>query len=218
MTTTKTLIYSSIIAAFLPSIASAIPGYATDTATKVVRNSYGECWHAGFWTPSMAIAECDPSLIKQVEPVKVAEATPEPAPAPAPAPVVVAKPVPQKVSFSADALFAFDKAVLKPEGMQELDGLVANLNGVDYDNIQVTGHTDRIGSDKYNQTLSEERANAVREYLISKDIPANRITAAGMGESQPVTQASDCTGPRSQKLITCLQPDRRVEIEVAGTK
>jgi len=89
---------------------------------------------------------------------------------------------------------------------------------VDYDNIQVTGHTDRIGSDKYNQTLSEERANAVREYLISKDIPANRITAAGMGESQPVTQASDCTGPRSQKLITCLQPDRRVEIEVAGTK
>jgi len=219
MTTTKTLIFSSIVAAFLPGFASAMPGYATDTATKVVRNSYGECWHAGFWTPSMAIAECDPDLVKKVEaPAKVAEVKPEPVPAPALAPAVAPKPVPQKVSFSADALFAFDKAVLKPEGKTELDGLVTNLSGVEYDKIHVTGHTDRIGSDQYNQKLSEERANAVREYLISKDIPANRITVAGMGESQPATQASDCTGPRSQKLITCLQPDRRVDIEVAGTK
>jgi OOP family OmpA-OmpF porin len=219
MTNTKTLIFSSIIAAFLPGIASATPGYATDTATKVVKNSYGECWHAGFWTPSMAIADCDPSLIQQVEaPVKVAAVTPEPVLVPTLAPAAAPKPAPQKVSFSADALFAFDKAVLKPEGMQELDGLVANLGGVDYNKIHVTGNTDRIGSDKYNQSLSEERANAVRDYLVSKDIAANRITTAGMGESQPATQASDCTGPRSQKLITCLQPDRRVDIEVSGTK
>ena len=218
MNTTKKLIAVSIIAAFLPGLASAMPGYATDTGTKVVKNSYGECWHAGFWTPSMAIAECDPSLIKKVEaPAKVAVVTPEPVlvPPPSPAPQ---KPVPQKVSFSADALFAFDKAVLKPEGKLELDSFAQNLSGVNYDSINITGHTDRFGSDAYNQRLSEQRANAVRDYLVSKDIPANRMVVEGKGETQPTTKAGDCTGRKSQKVIACLQPDRRVDIEVTGTK
>jgi OOP family OmpA-OmpF porin len=125
---------------------------------------------------------------------------------------------PQKVSFSADALFGFDKSTLKPEGKLELDGLANNLIGVSYDTIHVTGHTDRIGSTKYNQKLSEERANAVRDYLVSKDIAANHITVEGKGELQPTTQPSDCTGPKNTKLITCLQPDRRVDIDVTGTK
>jgi len=218
MNNTKKLITVSIIAAFLPSIAHALPGYATDTSGKVVRNSYNECWHAGFWTPSMAIAECDPSLIKKVaaaEP-KLVAAKPEPVPIPTLSPEPQ-KP-PQKVSFSADALFAFDKAVLKPEGKQELEGFAKNLSGVSYEAIQVTGHTDRFGSDKYNQRLSEQRGNAVQEYLVSKDIPANRITVQGLGETQPTTKPGDCTGRKSQKVIACLQPDRRVDIEVSGTK
>lgn len=218
MNNTKTLIAVSIVAAFLPSIANALPGYLTDTSGKVVRNSYNECWHAGFWTPAMAIAECDPHLIKKVEapepklavakpePVLVAPQTPEPQ-----------KP-PQKVSFSADALFAFDKAVLKPEGKQELDNFANNLSGVSYDAIQVTGHTDRFGSNKYNQRLSEQRANAVQEFLVSKDIPANRITVRGLGKTQPTTEPGACTGRKSPKVIACLQPDRRVDIEVSGTK
>ncbi len=218
MNNTKKLITVSIIAAFLPSIANALPGYATDTSGKVVRNSYNECWHAGFWTPSMAIAECDPSLIK-----KVAAAEPKPVAAnPGPVLVPTLTPEPQKsaqkVSFSADALFAFDKAVLKPEGKQELDTFANNLSGVSYEAIQVTGHTDRFGSDKYNQRLSEQRGNAVQEYLVSKDIPANRITVQGLGETQPTTQPGDCTGRKSPKVIACLQPDRRVDIEVSGTK
>lgn len=225
MTTTKNILFASIVAAFLPAIAiaqtSQIQGYLLDSRGAVVKNNFGLCWRTGYWTPEMAIAECDPDLVKKVEAPapKQAAVTPEPAPAPMLAPEAAPqKMAPQKVSLSADALFAFDKSTLKPEGKLELDNLAKDLNGVSYDTIHVTGHTDRIGSTKYNQKLSEERANAVRDYLVSKDIAANRITVEGKGELQPTTQPGDCTGPKSKKLITCLQPDRRVDIEVTGTK
>jgi len=219
MNTTKKLIAISIFAAFLPGIANALPGYLTDTSTQVVKNNYGECWHTGSWTPAMAIAECDPDLIKKADAPapKLAEATPEPVPVPAPTPEPQ-RLAPQKVSFSADALFAFDKAVLKPEGKVELDNFAQNLSGVSYESIHITGHTDRFGSNKYNQKLSEQRANAVRDYLVSKDIAADRMVVEGMGETQPTTNPGDCTGPKSKKVIACLQPDRRVEIEVTGSK
>ncbi len=222
MTTTKTLIFASIAAAFLPGMAiaqnSAIQGYLLDARGNVVKNNYGLCWRTGYWTPAMAIAECDPDLVKKAEaPMpKQAEATPEPVPVPAaPAPQQIA---PQKISLSADALFAFDKSTLKPEGKEELDKLAVDLSNVSYDSIHVTGHTDRIGSTKYNQKLSERRAHAVRDYLVAKGIPADRIVAEGKGETQPVTRPGDCTGPKSRKLIACLQPDRRVDVEVSGTK
>lgn len=219
MNTTKKLIAISIFAAFLPGIANALPGYLTDTSTQVVKNNYGECWHTGSWTPAMAIAECDPDLIKTADAPapKLAEATPEPVPVPTPSPEPQ-RLAPQKVSFSADALFAFDKAVLKPEGKTELDNFAQNLSGVSYESIHITGHTDRFGSNKYNQKLSEQRANAVRDYLVSKDIAADRMVVEGMGETQPTTKPGDCTGPKSKKVIACLQPDRRVEIEVTGSK
>ena len=222
MTTTKTLIFASIAAAFLPGMAiaqnSAIQGYLLDARGNVVKNNYGLCWRTGYWTPAMAIAECDPDLVKKAEaPMpKQAEATPESVPVPAaPAPQQIA---PQKISLSADALFAFDKSTLKPEGKEELDKLTVDLSNVSYDSIHVTGHTDRIGSTKYNQKLSERRANTVRDYLVAKGIPADRIVAEGKGETQPVTRPGDCTGPKSRKLIACLQPDRRVDVEVSGTK
>jgi len=219
MTTTKTLIFASIAAAFLPGMAiaqdSTIQGYLLDARGNVVKNNYGLCWRTGYWTPAMAIAECDPDLVKHAEaPMpKQAEVTPEPVPVPAPQQIA-----PQKVSLSADALFAFDKSTLKPEGKEELDKLAKDLSAVNYDSIHVTGHTDRIGSTKYNQKLSERRANAVRDYLVGKGIPADRIVAEGKGETQPVTRPGDCTGPKSRKLIACLQPDRRVDVEVSGTK
>ena len=224
MNVTKKIIITSIAVAFLPSLVMAqpanIPGYLVSSNGKVVKNSYQECWHAGFWTPAMAIAECDPDLIAKVvqpEP-KLVAAAPAPTPVPAPATATAPVPVSQKVSFSADALFAFDKAVLKPEGKTELDGFAKNLNGVNYDTIQVTGHTDRFGSDKYNQRLSEERANAVKNYLISKDIAANTIAVAGKGEKNPTTKPGECAGAKSKKMIACLQPDRRVDVEVNGSK
>lgn len=199
--------------------------YWTNASGEVWRNSSGECWRTTSWTPALAGPPCDPGIqpaAAVVMPKAVAQVVP-PAPAPAPvaapviAPVVV--PLPQKVSFSGDALFAFDKSVLRPESRVLLDDLVGKLSGTSYELISVTGHTDRIGSPAYNQKLSERRATAVKDYLVGKDVQAARIEAKGMGETQPVTMATDCKGNRaSASLIECLQPDRRVDVEMTGTK
>lgn len=152
--------------------------------------------------------------------------TPEPAPAPAPAPVVQAPAVvpmaapPQRVSLSAESLFGFDRAVLRPEGKAELDTLASSLSGTQYTEVIVEGHTDRLGSDAYNQSLSEQRAQSVKAYLISSGrLDAAKVSAIGKGESTPVTQAMDCRGTkRTAALVSCLQPDRRVEIRVNATR
>jgi len=136
-----------------------------------------------------------------------------------PAPVAVA-PAPQRVSFSADTLFAFDQAAVRPEGKAALDDFSNKLSGTSFGSITVEGHTDRKGSTAYNQTLSGERANSVKDYLVSSGkIDPTKISAVGKGESMPVTKAEDCSDKLSRaKLITCLQPDRRVEVEVSGTR
>ena len=134
--------------------------------------------------------------------------------------------VPKKVTFSADSLFAFDRADINPAGRKELDELAADLKGAHYDTIMVTGHTDRIGSQQYNMNLSSRRAESVKNYLVmSAGIPADRISARGVDGSEPVTKPGDCSSasPRRgskerTRLIACLQPDRRVEVEVNGTK
>jgi len=149
-----------------------------------------------------------------VAPVAVYVAPPAP-----PAPVAVA-PARQRVSFSADTLFGFDAAAVRPEGKTALDAFSNQLVGTTYDSISVEGYTDRKGSDAYNQTLSGERANSVKEYLVTTGkIDPAKISAVGKGESAPVTKSEDCSDklPRAQ-LITCLQPDRRVEVEVTGTR
>ena len=153
-----------------------------------------------------------PAVVEAVVPAPTAQ----PAPAPVPRPPVQ----PTKVSFSADALFDFDKAAIKPDGKRALDKFASNLNGTRYDVINVTGHTDRIGSKAYNAVLSTRRAEAVKNYLVDPaGIPAAKITFKGMDESQPVTKPGDCKGEKPSKaLIACLQPDRRVDVEVTATK
>jgi len=193
-------------------------GYVIDQRGYVAKSGAGLCWRTGYWTPAMAIAECDPDLAPKAAPAPA----PAPAPAAAPAAPAAPKPAAQKVTLAADALFDFDKAVLRPDGKAKLDKLVEDLKGLKLEVIIAVGHTDRIGTDKYNQKLSERRAAAVKNYLVSKGIDANRIYAEGKGEKQPVT-GDKCKkmGPenrKNKKLIECLQPDRRVEIEVIGTK
>ncbi|WP_434642667.1 porin OmpA [Klebsiella sp. I138] len=144
------------------------------------------------------------------------EAAPVVAPAPAPAPEVTTK----HFTLKSDVLFNFNKSTLKPEGQQALDQLYTQLSNMDPKDgsAVVLGYTDRIGSDAYNQQLSEKRAQSVVDYLVSKGIPAGKISARGMGESNPVT-GTTCDNVKARAaLIDCLGPDRRVEIEVKGYK
>ncbi len=124
------------------------------------------------------------------------------------------------IDLKADALFKFDKSALSdmlPAGVAQLNEVATRLNDVyeTVENIHVTGHTDRLGSDSYNQALSERRAQTVAQYLETKGVKAN-FTVEGKGETQPVhTCDEQLTG---QALRDCLQPNRRVELKVTGKK
>ncbi|MBI4291798.1 MAG: OmpA family protein [Betaproteobacteria bacterium] len=197
-------------------------GYLQDQRGAVSKSGFNLCWRTGYWSPAMATEECDPDLVpKKPAPVPAPRATP-PAPPkpmakpPAPAPRVV--PVTQKVTISADALFDFDKSAVRPDGKTKLDGLVNQIKSVNVETIIAIGHADRLGSDAYNMKLSQRRAEAVKAYLVSRGIDAKRIHTEGRGEKQPVTKPGACKGGKSPKVIACLQPDRRVVIEVIGTR
>jgi len=134
-------------------------------------------------------------------------------------PAPVAPPKPRKVSFSADSLYTFDKSDIKPEGKLAIDKFVEELKGDTYDTITVTGHSDRLGPPDYNLKLSTRRAETVKRYLVeSGGIPASKIDARGVDGSDPVTRPDECVGTKATNiLIACLQPDRRVDLEVTGT-
>ena len=176
-----------------------------------VKNATGLCWHAGYWTPAMATVECDPDLVpKKAEPAPApAVAPPSPEPKAAPAAPPSPTPVSEKVTMAADAHFDFDKAVLKPEGKAKLDDLVGKLKAVNLEVIIAIGHTDSIGSVAYNKKLSLRRSDAVKAYLVSKGIEANRIYTEGKGESQPIADNKTKEGRAK---------NRRVEIEVVGSR
>ena len=189
------------------------------------------CWRTGFWTPAMAIAECDPDLVKKAvapapvvaptAPVAPPTVTPPVAPPTAPvapvAPVAPPAPTVQKITLASKALFDFDKAILKPEGQAVLDReIVSRIKEVQkLELVLVTGHTDRLGSQQYNQKLSERRAAAVAAYLAAKGVAKDKIETLGMGKTQPVPGVV-CEQKNRKALIVCLQPHRRVEVEVKG--
>ena len=175
-----------------------IDNWQNGTGELVWKNGTNElCWRDANWTPATAAEGCDGALVKAVEAA--------PAPAPAPAPAAVAS----KVTFAADAFFDFDKSVLKPEGKAKLDDLASKVQGINLEVIVAVGHTDSVGSDAYNQKLSERRAQAVKAYLESKGIDKSRVYTEGKGEKQPVADNKTKEG-RAQ--------NRRVEIEVVGTR
>lgn len=126
----------------------------------------------------------------------------------------------QRASFSADSLFAFDAARLRPEGRNALDGFIAQLGGLQFDAIGIEGHTDRLGSAAYNQRLSQRRAEAVKDYFVAQArLAPEKLMVSGRGESSPVTRPEDCKGQKATpQLIACLQPDRRVIVEVNGLR
>ena len=140
------------------------------------------CWQDNFWTPATAAAEC----VKKT-----------------------AQPMADKVSIKAEALFDFDKAIVKPEGRKLLDQVVERAQAINLETIIAIGHTDSIGSDAYHQALSVRRAEAVKAYLVTKGVAANRITASGKGKSNPVADNRTAAG-RAQ--------NRRVDVEIIGSK
>ena len=145
------------------------------------------------------------------EPEQPRQAPPPPPPEPKPEakPQAKPKPVAEKVTFAADVLFDFDKSVIKPEGRAKLDDLASKVRNVNLEVVIAIGHADAIGSDEYNQKLSVRRAEAVKAYLITKGIEANRIYTEGKGKKQPVA---------SNKTKEGRAKNRRTEIEVIGTR
>jgi len=199
-------------------------GYLIDSRGTLVKNSYGECWRTGYWTPAMAIEECDPDLLNKDKPKEAEHISAAPVPAapsetkPHAVAVVAAEKPAVAAYFNAESLFDFDKAVVNPEGQKILDEkIVTGMNmHPEVELLIITGHADRIGTEGYNQGLSERRANAVKAYLVKQGVAAERMRASGKGESEPNPEANTkqaCKGTRGNKLIACLQPDRRVTVE-----
>ena len=188
---------------------------SADNPEGVVKNGIGECWQTGTWSAAKIVKGCPGYQ------APMAAAEPAPAPA-APAPAAPAAPVvkTKKFTLRTDVLFDFNKSTLKPQGKDALDKLHDEFSGMDPKDgsAVVVGFTDRLGSEKYNFELGYRRAKAVVDYLISKGAPADKISAESRGESDPVTGDTCNKIKARKKLIECLAPDRRVEIEIKGTQ
>ncbi len=184
----------------------------------VVKSGAGDlCWRNAGWTPATAAPGCDGEIKAPVAVVAPAAppAAPPPPPVAAAAPVAPAvvpapvAPVSEKVTFAADAFFDFDKSVLKPDAQAKLTDLVEKTQGVNLEVIIATGHTDATGPTGYNQSLSVRRADAVKNFLISKGIEQNRVYTEGKGETAAVADNATAAGRAK---------NRRVEVEVVGTR
>jgi OOP family OmpA-OmpF porin len=208
----RTLLASVVLASLGISTGAVGQGIQTDaywldSRGYVAKNGFGECWRTSQWTPAKAIAECDPDLVAKPAPTKaVVVATP----APTPAPVVVAAPA-SVVSFTlgADASFDTARADLKEAGRAALEKHAPNLKGAQIESIVVIGHTDDVGAAQMNQQLSERRAEAVKAYLVSRGVAANKIQTSGRGESDPIADNKTAEGRAK---------NRRVHVEVKGTR
>lgn len=134
------------------------------------------------------------------------------------APVAAPEVVNKTFTLNSDVTFAFGKATLKPEAAATLDGIYGEIAQVANPAVAVNGYADRIGKDAANLKLSQRRAETVANYLVSKGVDSNSITATGFGSANPVTGAT-CDKVKGRKaLIACLAPDRRVEVQVQGNK
>jgi OOP family OmpA-OmpF porin len=184
--------------------------WRTADGMPVVNGTNELCWRDANWTPATAYPGCDGAAKPPPPPPPPPPAPkampPAPPPPPPPAPP---KPSSEKVTYAADAFFDFDKYALKPEGKAKLDDLVGKMSGMNLEVIIAVGHTDWIGTEEYNQKLSERRANAVKEYLVSKGVEKNRVYTEGKGELQPIA---------SNKTAEGRAKNRRVEIEMVGTR
>jgi OOP family OmpA-OmpF porin len=219
-----------IAGALLPGMASAQDaknqGYLLDTQGNVVRAAgAGVCVRTSDWTPARAIAQCDPDLVKKPAPPKKA-APPPPKKAKPKPPAKKKKPamlnITQKIELQG---MPFAKAEMTADNKASLDKFLAGLRKankargpVQFGAVVVTGHTDRIGSLKYNMKLSERRATVVKDYLVKNGgVDQKLIFWEGKGPKEPIPVTKFCDNKMKRKqLIECLAPNRRVTVEVVG--
>ena len=131
-------------------------------------------------------------------------------------PAVAAAPAMETFTLSADALFDFDKADIKSEGLASLDQLAEQIQqrGDQVESIRILGYTDMLGDEGYNRLLSQQRAYAALKYLASKGVPEALMTAAGLGEDAPLKL--NCQQTSHDALVACLAPNRRIDVQVFG--
>jgi OmpA-OmpF porin, OOP family len=188
--------------------------YLQDGRGVIVRSANGLCWRSGYWTPADAVAGCDGELVPPIAKPTAPDIVPPVAAAPVTPP---APPLPCdfSVTLNSDQTFAFNSGVLGNAAKKRIDrDVLAKLASCEKtDLITITGHADRLGSQTYNQKLSEKRANAVAAYLKSKGVTAP-INIVGLGETQAIKNCENMS-PR-KKLIECLAPNRRVVVEAQG--
>ena len=189
-----------------------------------VRSGDGKCVHSAFGPAPAWNAAChDPLPVAPVSQYVAPVAAPAAAaPAPTPAPVAAAPVAPmvttEKVTFDADVLFDSGKSELRPTGRDSLDAFFGRYEDLQSKSIVAIGHADRMGSEESNQALSEARVSTVKSYLVSKGMPADRIQTSAVGETQPTSGTVDCKDANNKANIACLQADRRVEVEISGSR
>lgn len=195
--------------------------YLQDSRGVVVRGGQGLCWRTGHWLPADAAPGCDGELLPPLtNPTAPAIIPPPLAQDSAPAAALATAPPPARCDFTVtlqgDETFGFNRAGLTEAARSLLDSEVlprlAHCSNIEL--LRVTGHTDRLGSQAYNQRLSEKRANAVARYLQDKGVPAEKIEKLGAGETLPIKEC----GARlpAKHLIACLAANRRVTVDVQG--
>ncbi len=191
---------------------AAVPGYVTADDGGYIHTGSGGCLITSEWSAQKPAPECHPALAQNEEPIRSEVAALEEA-----APAV---PPPEKVlaaiRLDATTLFNFDAANLSPAGRTALDELIAKVGALhDVSSIVVEGHTDRIGSEAYNEALSRRRAQAVGTYLSANaTLTGTAIRTEALGESNPVATCEGVHG--NAALIECLRPNRRVEVKIMG--
>ena len=212
----KSLAKCTLIAAVAAAFAGVAyaQSYVTASGTPV-RSGDGTCWRTAYWTPDSASEECDPQLVAkapQLDSELVAAAG-----------ASLVKPAQVKlvpVSYTTEVLFDFDDDRLGGDALKRLDELTQKLVAMEVEKISAVGHADVIGASHYNQLLSARRVWAVRDYLAGKGITLELVHLEAKGDSEPTaTTACEFEGTEEgtkAKLIACLQPDRRVKIEVIG--